>query len=281
MLEGSLIENFSLKKISPSTAKIILYFRCDQETRARYTFENIKSSDDKSQFGFNPVTAQEVVTPAFTPHTSPSGRITPRKPLRPLKSATKSDPTMKGVIFTVRSGIKRSVSMEEFTPDVFIDSVFSSCSSKTKRPRSQPCSDSKLRVRRTGRRRNCKTPVRLFASSGSIWQSSSPVTFCSEDSGDSPTDSMSPNYAEDLGVVPIHVEKECASCGTSKTPLWRDAEDGTHLCNACGIRWKKYRVRCVRCWYIPKKEEKMMKTCPSCDSCGTVKMAVMKPAKKQ
>ena len=32
------------------------------------------------------------------------------------------------------------------------------------------------------------------------------------------------------------VGKQCASCGTKKTPLWRDAEDGTSLCNACGIR---------------------------------------------
>ncbi|GBO37987.1 hypothetical protein AVEN_206096-1, partial [Araneus ventricosus] len=31
-------------------------------------------------------------------------------------------------------------------------------------------------------------------------------------------------------------EKHCASCSVKKTPLWRDAEDGTPLCNACGIR---------------------------------------------
>ena len=30
--------------------------------------------------------------------------------------------------------------------------------------------------------------------------------------------------------------KQCASCCNKKTPLWRDAEDGTPLCNACGIR---------------------------------------------
>ncbi|XP_041618096.1 GATA-type zinc finger protein 1 isoform X3 [Vulpes lagopus] len=28
----------------------------------------------------------------------------------------------------------------------------------------------------------------------------------------------------------------CASCRTQRTPLWRDAEDGTPLCNACGTR---------------------------------------------
>ncbi|XP_062475042.1 GATA-type zinc finger protein 1, partial [Pezoporus occidentalis] len=30
--------------------------------------------------------------------------------------------------------------------------------------------------------------------------------------------------------------KRCASCGTRRTRLWRAAEDGTPLCNACGIR---------------------------------------------
>ena len=34
--------------------------------------------------------------------------------------------------------------------------------------------------------------------------------------------------------------KTCASCKTKKTPLWRDSEDGTPYCNACGIRYKKY-----------------------------------------
>ncbi|XP_077892104.1 GATA-type zinc finger protein 1 isoform X3 [Ictidomys tridecemlineatus] len=33
----------------------------------------------------------------------------------------------------------------------------------------------------------------------------------------------------------------CASCRTQRTPLWRDAEDGTPLCNACGIRSSAWR----------------------------------------
>ena len=36
-----------------------------------------------------------------------------------------------------------------------------------------------------------------------------------------------------LFLLPV---KTCASCHTRRTPLWRDAEDGTPLCNACGIR---------------------------------------------
>ncbi|XDV36558.1 hypothetical protein PO909_006309 [Leuciscus waleckii] len=58
--------------------------------------------------------------------------------------------------------------------------------------------------------------------------------------------------------------KMCASCCTRKTPLWRDAEDGTPLCNACGIRYKKYRVRCQQCWNIPKKEANTNSQCQKC-----------------
>ncbi|XP_063740729.1 GATA-type zinc finger protein 1 [Eleginops maclovinus] len=58
--------------------------------------------------------------------------------------------------------------------------------------------------------------------------------------------------------------KVCASCCTRKTPMWRDAEDGTPLCNACGIRYKKYRVRCVYCWHIPRKEGNSNSCCLKC-----------------
>ncbi|XP_031419892.1 GATA-type zinc finger protein 1 isoform X2 [Clupea harengus] len=58
--------------------------------------------------------------------------------------------------------------------------------------------------------------------------------------------------------------KTCASCCTRKTPLWRDAEDGTPLCNACGIRYKKYRVRCTNCWHIPRKDGKSRSKCFKC-----------------
>ncbi|WAR22697.1 ZGLP1-like protein [Mya arenaria] len=40
-----------------------------------------------------------------------------------------------------------------------------------------------------------------------------------------------------MSVVCIPL-KTCASCKTRRTPLWRDSEDGTPLCNACGIRTK-------------------------------------------
>ncbi|XP_062304363.1 GATA-type zinc finger protein 1 [Osmerus eperlanus] len=62
----------------------------------------------------------------------------------------------------------------------------------------------------------------------------------------------------------LHKNKMCASCRTKKTPLWRDAEDGTPLCNACGIRYKKYRVRCTQCWHIPRKEGHSNTRCFKC-----------------
>lgn len=59
--------------------------------------------------------------------------------------------------------------------------------------------------------------------------------------------------------------KTCASCKTKKTPLWRDSEDGTPYCNACGIRFKKYRFRCSSCLYIPRKDEReVSKACCQC-----------------
>uniref|UniRef100_A0A8C3DH12 Uncharacterized protein n=1 Tax=Corvus moneduloides TaxID=1196302 RepID=A0A8C3DH12_CORMO len=58
--------------------------------------------------------------------------------------------------------------------------------------------------------------------------------------------------------------KRCTSCKTRRTPMWRTAEDGTVLCNACGIRYRKYRVRCQRCWNIPGKSGT-----PQCPRCPT------------
>lgn len=60
--------------------------------------------------------------------------------------------------------------------------------------------------------------------------------------------------------------KTCFSCNTKKTPLWRDAEDGTPYCNACGIRYKKYRIRCPRCNFIPHKDECSRNICSACGS---------------
>uniref|UniRef100_A0A3Q3N143 GATA-type domain-containing protein n=1 Tax=Labrus bergylta TaxID=56723 RepID=A0A3Q3N143_9LABR len=54
-------------------------------------------------------------------------------------------------------------------------------------------------------------------------------------------------------------DKVCASCCTRKTPMWRDAEMGPH-----SVMYKKYRVRCVNCWHIPRKESNSNSCCPKC-----------------
>ncbi|KAM9685356.1 GATA-type zinc finger protein 1 [Trichechus inunguis] len=58
--------------------------------------------------------------------------------------------------------------------------------------------------------------------------------------------------------------RRCASCRTQRTPLWRDAEDGTPLCNACGIRYKKYGTRCSTCWLVPRKSVQPKRLCGRC-----------------
>lgn len=59
--------------------------------------------------------------------------------------------------------------------------------------------------------------------------------------------------------------KRCESCGTRKTPYWRDGWGlGIALCNACGIRFHKYRKVCEKCSCIAKKDEKGHLHCPKC-----------------
>ena len=72
-----------------------------------------------------------------------------------------------------------------------------------------------------------------------------------------------PHRKASSGLVTPKV-KTCASCKTKKTPLWRDSDDGTPYCNACGIRFKKYHVRCSVCFYIPRKDEKINNSCCLC-----------------
>ncbi|XP_048788870.1 GATA-type zinc finger protein 1 [Lagopus muta] len=61
--------------------------------------------------------------------------------------------------------------------------------------------------------------------------------------------------------------RSCASCKTQRTPLWRAAENGTPLCNACGIRYRKYRRRCRRCWSVPRRSA-LPPPAARCPQCG-------------
>lgn len=36
-------------------------------------------------------------------------------------------------------------------------------------------------------------------------------------------------------VLEVKAGQQCSNCGTTKTPLWRRAPDGTLICNACGL----------------------------------------------
>lgn len=57
----------------------------------------------------------------------------------------------------------------------------------------------------------------------------------------------------------------CISCGATKTPYWREAWSSTVLlCNACGLRFSKFRRRCLDCSYVPRKEDKGSKACTKC-----------------
>ena len=171
-------------------------------------------------------------------------RATPRKPLKPTKSVNKSDPSFRGVTLQMKTSFKRS--QNDLETQLVIRSYFTA---KKKR------SPSNQKVENSRRPKSRLLPTALE------------MRF-QQASGANIHEELKENFS-DLGCTPIcmmKLKKECASCGTHKTPLWRDAEDGTPLCNACGIRYKKYRVRCQRCWYIPKKEDKMSSSCSNCGS---------------
>jgi len=60
---------------------------------------------------------------------------------------------------------------------------------------------------------------------------------------------------------------ECASCGVHKSPYWHREHTNTLrvlLCNACGIRFKKYKQSCGECTYVFRREEQSESHCPHC-----------------
>lgn len=61
------------------------------------------------------------------------------------------------------------------------------------------------------------------------------------------------------------VKRLCSSCGTRKTPYWREGwEPDVVLCNACGIRYHKYKRFCGKCVSTARKDENGRLHCPKC-----------------
>lgn len=92
--------------------------------------------------------------------------------------------------------------------------------------------------------------------SGNSFRSMSPLSTSSNDSIVGPQSQIKSLSSK---------RKRCESCGTRKTPYWRDGWGlGISLCNACGIRFHKYRKVCETCSCIAKKDEKGHLHCPKC-----------------
>ncbi|XP_069127123.1 uncharacterized protein [Argopecten irradians] len=159
-----------------------------------------------------------------------TGHVNKRKNNCPTRSAARQDPNFRGVTFLLHTQLQGCDS------HLVISAYFSNVNMKPVGSHSQ--------VR--NRHNSCGSVTSYHTD---CWSGSD------EDS--------QPVYHKN----PYISVKTCASCGTRRTPLWRDAEDGTPLCNACGIRFKKYKVRCSQCWHIPKKD---IKTFPNCPNCGAL-----------
>eukprot|EP00037_Helgoeca_nana_P020183 m.199376 g.199376 ORF g.199376 m.199376 type:complete len:200 (+) comp25170_c1_seq1:654-1253(+) len=97
------------------------------------------------------------------------------------------------------------------------------------------------------------------------------MTFEDEEYDDEPSTSSADS--EEVVVprrhTPTPTKKKCTCCQTDTTPLWRDIpsrpnRSGQSLCNACGIRFKKYDMMCHHCSYVPTKQEHVRDLCARC-----------------
>ncbi|XP_051801917.1 GATA-type zinc finger protein 1 [Acanthochromis polyacanthus] len=153
---------------------------------------------------------------------------TPRKQPHPSRSADIQDPDFQGVIFRMDTELDDSREQCRLLITSKYSKVYYICTHHSKK------------LCKSARKPRLKTRT-----------SQKSLKICSSDD------------EKDL-TANVFKSKVCASCCTRKTPMWRDAEDGTPLCNACGIRYKKYRVRCVNCWHIPRKEGNSSSSCLKC-----------------
>jgi hypothetical protein len=70
-----------------------------------------------------------------------------------------------------------------------------------------------------------------------------------------------------------HDARRCSSCDCpgKNTPNWREAKpewgegyEKILMCNACGLRYWKYRVHCRGCQWVPFTHQKRLSECPKC-----------------
>ncbi|OMH85961.1 Transcriptional regulatory protein ASH1 [Zancudomyces culisetae] len=67
---------------------------------------------------------------------------------------------------------------------------------------------------------------------------------------------------------PSSSQRVCASCKVNSTPCWRPGWTNTiSLCNSCGLRYKKGRIFCKNCSYVPMKTEITSGGVIECKSC--------------
>lgn len=85
----------------------------------------------------------------------------------------------------------------------------------------------------------------------------------------SPKQTVSKFVHSKIGPKPdIKQARVCYSCSTRVTPYWRDGwSPGILLCNACGLRFSKYRKVCHICKAIGIKANFERITCPICKTC--------------
>lgn len=134
---------------------------------------------------------------------------------------------------------------------------------RARRPTSLFAMDDALASRPRRMSRSSSAPSYLYDSLSSDEEDySSPI----DDSGleTPPSPPLTPTKkAASPKRKPPSKSKTCVSCGTTKTPMWRDDAQGNAMCNACGIRFKKGGVRCKDCLYVFRKDD-MRHDCPRC-----------------
>lgn len=182
-----------------------------------------------------------------------NGRKDKRKPLGPQRSATPLDNFLKpGVLFRFPSDF-----FDTKMPATFVSAASPSPSGSETFNNIEPASIETfiLNFRVAAPELLNANSIEFESNSNDSIRSTSPLF--SYDNDHTHNSSQSHTF---IGKI-----RKCESCGTRKTPYWREGWNlGIELCNACGIRFHKYRKVCEVCRCIAKKDEKGYLRCPKC-----------------